>query len=183
VSAIVYYFFFYVSKYFKKKYLLFTTCILIITILIATAYLIGLLDFFIRLYHDKGFLSTVFSLRNELFMESVPDVIGNWNFINYLFGGMNPVTSLVEMDVIDMFLLCGIIGSLIYYYLLLNTIFKFKRNNHLAWFLVIQFFLIGGLSGHVFSSGICGTYLAILCNYLHRQSAIEKQKNNIMQTP
>jgi hypothetical protein len=105
-------------------------------------------------------------------MARVPQVLEKWGFINYLFGGMNPATSLVEMDIIDLFLLGGIIGSLVYYFMLFNTLFKFQRNNHLAWFLAIQFFLVGGLSGHVFNSGLCGTYLALLCIYLHRQEDV-----------
>ena len=172
VSSIVYYFFFYIAKYFKRKYLLVLICLLSIVLLVIGAYLLGLLDFFINFYNKKGFLSTVFSLRNELFIERVPPLLGKWNFFNFLFGGMNPATSLVEMDIIDLFLFAGIVGSLVYYYKIFNTLFNFKRNNHLAWFLVIQFLLIAGVSGHVFNSGVCGTYLALLCSYLHRQQKI-----------
>jgi hypothetical protein len=140
ISFIIYFFFFYISKYFKRKYLLILSCLAAIILLIIGAYITGLLDFFINFYHEKGLITTVFSLRNELFMERVPLVLDNWTFINYLFGSMNPAASLIEMDIIDLFLFAGLIGSVIYYFMLFNTLFKFKSNNHLAWFLVIQFF-------------------------------------------
>jgi hypothetical protein len=179
ISFIVYYFFFYISKYFKRKYLLVLTCLATILLFITCAYITGLLDFYINFYHKKGLITTAFSFRNELFMKRVPLVLENWTFINYLFGSMNPATSLIEMDIIDLFLFAGIIGSLVYYFMLFKTLFKFKRNYHLAWFLVIQFFLLGGLSGHVFSSGVCGTYLALLCTYLHKRQIENSNIENL----
>ena len=106
------------------------------------------------------------SKRNVLLEERLPALFEKWHWYNYLFGGVNPANSLVEMDIVDLFLYGGIIGSLIYYALLFKTIFAFSRNNYLGWFLVSQYFLIGGLAGHVFVSGINAIYLVITSYYL-----------------
>ncbi|WP_289054446.1 hypothetical protein [Carboxylicivirga marina] len=136
-------------------------------------YIIGYFDFYINYWQEADFLTMVTSFRNLLIQDRLPEVFANWKLNNYLFGGINPATSFVEMDVIDLFTFGGLIGSLLYYGLLFNTLFKFSRKNYLGWFLVSQYFIIGGLAGHVFASGINAIYLALTCYYLQES---EKKK-------
>lgn len=129
-------------------------------------YLSGYFDFYISYWQKANWLTMITSFRNLLVQERLPAVFENWSWYNYLFGGVNPATSFVEMDVIDLFTFGGIVGSLLYFYFLFKTLFKFSRKNYLGWFLVSQYFLIGGLAGHVFASGINAIYLALTCYYL-----------------
>ncbi|MBK3518018.1 hypothetical protein [Carboxylicivirga marina] len=136
-------------------------------------YLVGYFDFYINYWQEADFLTMLTSFRNLLIQERLPGVFARWEWYNYLFGGINPATSFVEMDVIDLFTFGGLIGSLLYFILLFKTLFKFSRNNYLGWFLVSQYFIIGGLAGHVFASGINAIYLALTCYYLQES---EKKK-------
>ncbi len=129
-------------------------------------YKLGVVEYYVSQANEKGWLYMITSMRNVLIAERLPVVFENWHWYNYLFGGVNPVTSFVEMDIIDLFLYGGIVGSLLYYLLLFKTIFSFSKNNYFGWFLVFQYFLIGGLAGHVFASGINAIYLAITSYYL-----------------
>ena len=132
----------------------------------------GIIEYYLNQANEEGWLFMITSKRNVLIAERLPEVFGNWHWYNYLFGGVNPATSFVEMDLIDLFLFGGIIGSALYYILLFKTIFKFSKNNYIGWFLVSQYFLIGGLAGHVFASGINAIYLALTSYYLQRSDEL-----------
>lgn len=129
-------------------------------------YLFGAFNFLIAYLDETDWITMITSFRNLLIEERLPGVFARWEWYNYLFGGINPTNSYVEMDIIDMFTYSGVLGSLIYYWMLFKKLFKFSRKNYLGWFLVSQYFLIGGLAGHVFASGINAMYLALTCYYL-----------------
>ena len=134
-------------------------------------YALGVFDFYINFSKEMELLTVITSLRDQLILERLPIVFDNWLWYNYLFGSVNPSISFVEMDIIDLFLYGGIIGSIFYYVVLFKTLFFFSNKNYLGWFLVSQFFLIGGLAGHVFASGINAIYLALTCFYLQRNDS------------
>ncbi|WP_430812595.1 MULTISPECIES: hypothetical protein [unclassified Carboxylicivirga] len=141
-------------------------------------YTMGVFDFYRTFLQEADLLTMITSFRNLLILERLPAVFENWSWYNYLFGGVNPATSFVEMDMIDMFTYGGIVGSGIYYWVLFKTLFKFKMNNYLGWFLVSQYFIIGGLAGHVFASGINAIYLALTCYYL--QGAATREQDSVI---
>jgi hypothetical protein len=126
----------------------------------------GFADFHIQTIQEEGWIFYISSARNLLVVENVWPLISNWEWYNFLFGGAKPVVHFAQMDVLDLFLFSGIIGSVFYYSLLFKGMFRFSISNKVAWFLVIQYFVIGGLSGHVFAGGINALYLVILCHHL-----------------
>lgn len=149
-----------------NKFILLGVFFVLGTGLLYLLYLFGAFDFFIASLHKKDWLTMITSVRNLLIQERLPDVFARWEWYNYLFGGLNPNTSFVEMDLIDLFTFGGVVGSFIFYYMLFKTLFKFNGKNYLGWLLVTQYFVIGGLAGHVFASGINAIYLALTCYYL-----------------
>lgn len=167
VGSALLYFIFFIK--FNNKYFIITSLGIVLIIFSIALFYLGYFDFFIDGVNTKGWLYMITSKRNEL-VGRLPDYLDNWEILNYLFGGRNSVFYFVEMDVIDMFLFGGIIGSMVFYIVLFKTLFKFSRKNKLGWFLVSQYFLIGGLAGHVFASGINAIYLAILCYCLQRNN-------------
>ena len=148
------------------KILFWISGLIVLAIVIALFYNTGVIEYYINLAEDKGWLYMLTSRRNILIEQQLPIVFDNWRWYNYLFGGVNPTISFVEMDMIDMFLFGGVVGSFMYYMLLFKTIYAFSKSNYLGWFLVSQYFLIGGLAGHVFASGINAIYLALTSYYL-----------------
>ncbi|ASB49421.1 hypothetical protein [Alkalitalea saponilacus] len=164
------FFFYYYIYYFKinRRFFIWSGLIAfsLITYLVV---FVEVIVFMQNVAEKHGLITLVFSARDVLFAERVPLVLENWSWYNFMLGGVNPATSFTELDVVDMFLFGGILGSVLYYWGLFRTLFRFPRGNHLGWFLVIQYFLIGGLAGHVFASGINGTYLALVCVLLQRE--------------
>jgi predicted permease len=80
------------------------------------------------------------------------------------------------MDIIDLFLFGGIVGSVVYYWALFKTLFDFKRDNYLGWFLVGMFFFIGGIAGHFFASGVNALYLVIVCYFLQNSTFLKEKQ-------
>lgn len=116
------------------------------------------------IYHFQygDFMTALFSGRNNLlYSKFIPDIKENWNIINYLFGGTNLLRAGTEMDLFDLFLSFGIMGSLLYLYLLYKVII-FKNKYWFSFILFIVYLITAFLSGHFFTSALNSTYLAIL---------------------
>lgn len=128
----------------------------------------GVLSFFFELQQNEGVLFALTSKRSELIIGKFIPLIESWNWHNYLIGGAFNGFPITEMDVLDLFLVSGLIGSIIYFYLLFNTLFKFLRGNKLGYFFASQYVLIGALAGHFYSSGINSLFFAGLCFYLQQ---------------
>jgi hypothetical protein len=71
-------------------------------------------------------MTFLLSFRNLSYNNAKVYIIENWNFVNYFIGGINRKKILVEMEVIDVFLSLGIIGTVllvgVYYKVLLKPI-------------------------------------------------------------
>ncbi|WP_430815365.1 hypothetical protein [Carboxylicivirga sp. RSCT41] len=151
-----------------NKLVLLSVLFVLGSILLYSFYYFGAFDFFIEYLHQSDWLTMITSFRNLLIQERLPVVFSKWEWYNYLFGGINPTNSYVEMDIIDLFTFSGLVGSIIFYWMLFKSLFKFSKKNYLGWFLVSQYIIIGGLAGHVFASGINAIYLALTCYYLQQ---------------
>ncbi len=123
----------------------------------------GIFSFFEEIYHAKGIVYALSSMRSEILVGRVLDTISNWQWYNYIIGGYFFKLPIAEMDLVDLFIFYGGLGVVLYFRLIFKTIFSFSSDNKLAWFFVSQFIIIGGLAGHFFSSGTNAAYLAVLC--------------------
>lgn len=159
-----------VKNFERHRVLVITIFVLAIAFSLAGLYWSGMINFYSGLMKEYGFWAMLTSFRSDLFAERVPAVLNEWHWYNYLFGGVNPATSFVEMDIIDLFLFGGIVGSIVYYLALFKTVFAFKSDNYLGWFLVGMFFLIGGIAGHFFASGVNALYLVTVCWFLQKKN-------------
>ncbi|WP_068471667.1 hypothetical protein [Saccharicrinis aurantiacus] len=171
--SILIYFIFTQNKY--NKFHLVSIASFFSLIIIYIGYFFSFFDYYINFAKEKGLLTMITSFRSDLFLERVPRVLSSWHWYNFIFGGANPATDFVEMDFVDLFLFGGILGSILYLYILSKTLFSFSKSNRMAWLLVSQYFIIGGLAGHVFASGINAIYLAITCYYLQEFNNTSKQ--------
>ncbi|TRX72008.1 hypothetical protein [Carboxylicivirga sp. M1479] len=128
----------------------------------------GVYDFFKEIYISDGLLTSLTSLRSDIFVERVIPTVYSWEWYNFIIGGYYLKLPIAEMDLIDLFVFYGICGSIVYFVLIFGTIFKFDLNNRLAWFFVGAYILIGSLAGHFFTSGTNAAYIALLCLFLQK---------------
>jgi hypothetical protein len=122
----------------------------------------GFFDFYISLAKDEGIWYMITSKRNTYLIERLPNILSDWEWHNYLFGELKHEKNLLEMDIIDLFLFFGIVGCSLYYYILFSTVFNIKNKDRLGFVIIVIFFLVGGLAGHIFASGINALYLALV---------------------
>jgi len=128
----------------------------------------GFVKFHIGLLESKGFLSMLTSTRSNLVGDRLSHFFSNYGFLSFLLGGGNPLRFLVEMDILDLFVLFGFVGVAVYFLLMFRTVFHPLSNRHL-FFLFIQWFVIGMLAGHVFTSGVNAIYLAFTALYVNQR--------------
>lgn len=119
---------------------------------------------------DKGYTleKIIFSSRNEL-MEQAWLNMSYWGGLNYLFGGGGLVTwgiglpksqiLITEMDIFDVPLFFGIVGTVFYLKGYLSTFWilpsQFRR------IFIFSFLLLACLGGHVFNSSMNALYLIL----------------------
>ncbi len=137
-----------------------------IVVLCIFAYASDLYSFFYARYQNQGLLYAITSKRNLLFEHRVLPLLGEWKWYNIFTGGTFIQMPVTEMDLVDLFLFSGLIGFVLFFFILRKTMFSFSKKNSTGLFLVSQFIIIGALTGHIFSSGINAIYLAALCYYL-----------------
>ncbi len=122
----------------------------------------ALLYFFYDSIEKKGWLSMLLTGRDDSVNTDVVAVVDKWNIFNYLFGGQDQNLFLTEMDIFDVFLFFGIMGSLVYLLLIFNTLFQVKAIYPFYVFFVGCFFLLAFLGGHFFSSAVNSLYLCLV---------------------
>lgn len=150
----------------KVKGLLF---LIIISIMVLSFYYIFFVnEIFSSLRINQGILTSILSYRDKILIQkTIPFVNENWNFINYLFGGVNDISKRPQMSFIDLLYFFGIIGSLLYLYVFKLTYFNFdyKKNLFFLYFLI----LVSFISGNFFLNASLPIYLIILkeCNILN----------------
>lgn len=140
----------------------------------------GLLDRILYLYSlHGGIWGALLSGRTTFVHAAYSSVIVNFSFLDVLLGvGVDKLRaatgSIVEIDVIDVWVAFGVVGPILFYFpWLLGTgyaisIFKRRANSSICFLLLIG--MIVGVSltaGHVVNSGIASSATALLIAYLY----------------
>ncbi|NQX77812.1 hypothetical protein [Gilvibacter sp.] len=95
---------------------------------------------FAQIRVQEGFWSALLSYRDQLLVnQTLPYVTDNWQWSNYLFGGVSDFSLRSQLDLIDLFFFWGIFGGLIYLFTYLKTYFDFK----LTWPQLVYFLILG----------------------------------------
>jgi hypothetical protein len=81
-------------------------------------------DVLVRLYQESDMVTFILSYRNYSFNNAKLFINENWSVVNYLIGGVNRKTLLVEMGLIDIGLSFGIIGTIIYVFIYYKYVFS-----------------------------------------------------------
>ncbi len=149
---------------FNKKYVISFFVALAMGIIYVCFFKIGIFNE-IRL--NDSLLSSVMSYRDQLFLEKTyPFIKENWNFINFLFGGISDLSFKSQIEFIDVFLFFGLFGVLLYYYIFFEAFLTFKLNFYTVLMLLILFVLIL-FAGNFFFYPSIAIYIVILKEQLN----------------
>ncbi|MEW4922385.1 hypothetical protein [Algibacter sp. 2305UL17-15] len=116
-------------------------------------------SFWDNIFKKNGLLGMITSTRSMLFERAIEHIGNEWNFINYLCGGIQYSKYKVEFEFIDVFLFFGVIGVILYILFLINYFFEKdnrNKNSLLVIILICSFF-----SGSLFLSVGCMIFLYI----------------------
>lgn len=134
------------------------------------------LEYFISRIESKGWIYTLLSGRNVFIATKGAAVLDNWSWVNYLVGGQDQMNSLIEMDLIDLFLFMGIIGGGLYLSLFTFSLFRFNILKPYYFFFTLSFFLLAFWSGHFFASAINSLYLCLISMYFYGASLRQRSQ-------
>lgn len=141
----------------------------------------GLLDrmLFLQKLHG-GFWGALLSGRLSFLNEAIELVIVPFGFMDVLFGlGVDQFLSirgsLVEIDIIDVFITFGVVGGVLFYLpWLLGAVWATQllkqqpRYGISFWLLIVTVLGVSVAAGHVVNSGIASSATALLMGYLYK---------------
>lgn len=156
--------FFHIYYNFKKRHISFI--FITVALILVFAYISGMFSFFLEIYFEKGFIWMLTSGRIDHLIYRLTDLLSHWNLLNFLFGGHDYSFHYIEMDLFDLFLTFGIIGSIVvlYWYYFYFQLYKLTGNVLVLFYIQIGF--VGTLTGHMLNSGVISIYIAFCTMYL-----------------
>jgi hypothetical protein len=130
-------------------------------------------DYFVYLISEKGLESALLSGRDVYLQTRFFENQEYWNFFNYLFGGQDQLNYLIEMDLFDVVLFFGAVGSILYFVIFFRSIFSISFRKKFNIFFVVVYFIMAGLGGHYFASALNALYLVIFCLFIYNSDLKE----------
>lgn len=115
-------------------------------------------------YEKYGLITYLTSTRDLLLEKAYNYIIINWNWVNYLVGGINFKEIRVEFELVDIFLFFGLMG--VFTYILYITRIFFQKNNMLLNGLLLIVLMVSFLAGNLFSSITNSLFFAITFLYI-----------------
>lgn len=132
---------------------------------------IDLFPFWKRIYLERGMLSVLTSDRNLLLEDAFIYIRNNWNFLNYIFGGLDFNKFKIEFELVDLLLFFGVFGIGFYVYILKRFI---SNSNYLKTGLILITFLTSFVSG-----GLILNVTAIISFYFITKRIMVNDKEKI----
>lgn len=103
-----------------------------------------------ELFENNNLLTFVLSYRDISLKKAIAFISNNWEFYNYIVGGVNRKELLVEMSPFDLILNFGLLGAIIFILLYFFNIIKYIQRNTHIYLLLGSLLLITLLSGNFF---------------------------------
>lgn len=159
---LILFFFIYVSIYAERRIKTFILLLLLFLLITTGYYFIFEAEIFNKISEEKGILASFTSLRSVILNEKmIPFIDQNWSLKNYLFGGINDISTRPQMALFDLFYFFGAIGTLVYLLSYYKNYFNFNSSKITIIFFVI-IFLISFMAGNFFINATTAIYLLIL---------------------
>ena len=129
---------------------------------IINKFLLNTYLYFHYVYTHYGLLYTITSGRSAFIEERVIPLLQKWTWVNYLTGGMIMGKYNVEMDFLDLYLMFGLIGSIIYLSMFNGLIKVLYLPRVLKIFFIVSTLGLAFVAGHFFTSDTAGLFFVIL---------------------
>ena len=110
-------------------------------------------------FQEHSFLTKLTSKRDLLFNTFMENILINWKWNNYLFGGENFEKHRVEFEIADILLLSGISGLIVFLIFIIKIIFN--NNNNIVSLLMAGILIVSFFAGNLLLS-ITNTLFFIL---------------------
>lgn len=111
-------------------------------------------------------LNSILSGRLNNFTLHISPLISKFGFSEYIFGiqGAEPSKYLVEMEVVDLMVFFGVVGTVLYIFILAKECVYIARNSQLiiSKVTIILILLVSFFSGHLFYDPVSSFYFATL---------------------
>lgn len=155
---------FYLIYFVKSKTIKYSLISIISFAVVCFAYYLFFINpVFTQLRLSEGLLTSILSLRDQLFMNrTLPFINNNWTLSNYLFGGLSQLSTRTQMSLIDQPYFWGLLGSIIFFFYYLKAYVTFQWKTRILMFSFSLILLISVLSGNLFYNASCVIYLLIL---------------------
>ena len=148
---------FFSLKSFTHRIIIISSCIFSILV---GAYFFIKTAVFSQIISEKGFISAFLSLRNDLFIErTIPYIEKNWTILNYFFGGISNISIRPQIELIDLYLMFGAIGVVIFLYIFIVYYMKGFVFNKCLFVNFSILFLAVLFSGNFFYNATVPIYL------------------------
>jgi hypothetical protein len=155
----------YLWKYTRisKKIILSTLIVLLIVAVYVFFFEFGIFN---EIRKKDGLISAIMSYRDKLLIEqTIPYIQEHWSVLNYLFGGVSDLSTKSQIEFFDLFYFFGIIGGLLYYFIIFKAFLVINLEIHIAVLLSVLFIIVL-LAGNFFSYPSIAIYLVVLREYL-----------------
>lgn len=159
VVALIAFSLFQLKSVILKKTIIFAIFLASILIL----YLLFTKGIFAEIVAKEGWLTSILSYRDQLILDrSIPYIQHNWQWHNYLFGGLSVVTARPQMELIDLFMFFGMLGLFYYIFLIKKFYFDFRLKSKFIVTLLICVLVVMLIAGNFFYNASVPIYLIIL---------------------
>lgn len=126
-------------------------------------------------YSEHGLINFISSLRYEFLEDRLECQFLTMDSYNYLFGGIN-MKCITEMSLIDILLTFGLLGSLLYFYLLRRFILLKLDLDIFGYYAVTIITLLSFLSGYFFENLSAQFYVIGVLYIFYYRPTVDSQK-------
>ncbi|GAB1857451.1 hypothetical protein MHTCC0001_22870 [Flavobacteriaceae bacterium MHTCC 0001] len=138
----------------------------------------NLSPFWKKIYESNGLLYALSSKRTALFDTAMGYIVSNWDWLNYLFGGIVLKEYKTEFELVDLYLFLGTFGVTFYLYLL--SFHFLKSENVYKKGLIIIVFITSFFSGGLFLNVTAVIIFYIVVNYIMVNQDLVKTSDNVL---
>jgi hypothetical protein len=166
-------------KVWKNRLFYLRAIAIIILVTVFFSYLkslfINTFGLFIKIYNEKGLLSSLSSYRSDLLLKTVKNTIyENWTDQNYFFGGARFHVSRTEFELVDLYIFFGLFGFFAYYYLF-RILFVLTKGDKFYLFILVMIGIISFFASGFLTSANQPIMFLLISSYFIGKKIVERQ--------
>lgn len=155
---------FYIFQFIKSKKLRYSLFGIGLIVILGFAYYLFFLNpVFEHIRRSEGLLTSILSLRDQLFLnQTLPFIQNNWRWVNYFLGGVSDLQTRTQMAFVDLLYFWGGLGAIAYVFFFLKSYIRFRFKDPNVLFSLLLLLTIAFLAGNFFTNASLPIYLLVL---------------------